>query len=82
MICPKRNRTDLQEDLDLVLKNAITADVKENGIENIIIRELANHESYYTGSIEQTVAALASYEIAPGEILRIFKQEIPKHYND
>ena len=51
-----------------VLQNAIEKDKKENGIENIIRRELLNHEAHISRNIEDTVEALERYNISSKEI--------------
>lgn len=75
LICPSDTLETLIEELDTIYKESIEQDIKENGIENIIKRELANHEAYYTGEIEQTYDALKDYNIKKEDILKIFKNK-------
>lgn len=82
LICPKENAKALQEGLIEVSKNAIQQDLKENGKENIIKRELSNHEAYYTGEISDTYGALVAYGITEAEIYEVYRKELPNHYND
>lgn len=50
------------------------------GIESVIRYELNNHESYYTGTIEDAAEALASYDITDRELIqKIFSEEWAKH---
>lgn len=76
LICPVDKANDLLEKLHTIHEEGIAEDIKENGIENIIKRELNNHEAYYTGDIESTVDALTMYPNATREnIARIFKNK-------
>ncbi len=78
LMCPKDNADDLIRELDRVVQEGIKQDIKENGIERIIKRELANHEAYYTGDIESTEDALKGYNITRDEILKVYGEELPK----
>ncbi len=78
LLCPKDNAKKLLDELDKVVSEGIKQDIKENGKDNIIRRELANHEAYYTGSIESTKDALAGYGFTDEDILKIYKEECPK----
>ena len=54
--------------------------IDKAGIDNIIRYELNNHESYYTGTIEDAAEALASYDITDIELIKkIFSEEWAKH---
>ena len=74
LVAPEKSAKDLINALDQVIENGIKQDITENGKENIIIRELANHEAYYTGDIESTEDA-KSYNFTREDILTIFNQE-------
>ena len=82
MICPEATATVMMEELDVVVKNGLAQDVADNGIDAIIVRELANHEAYYTYDLESTVEALSEYDIPDGKIQEIFNREKSKHYDD
>ena len=77
MICPKDTLTTLLKELDEIYKSSIAQDLAENGAQAIIIRELNNHEAYYTGDIESTVEALSDYPypITIEAIQKIFKDK-------
>ena len=77
-VCPKDNCKAFTDDHNLLVDNAIKQDIKENGIDAIILRELLNHECYYTGSIEDTVSALNGYPIGIMAITKVFN----KNYNE
>lgn len=74
MIAPSKHVEEVMMQLDKIYVDSIQEDIKENGISNIIQRELDNHEYVITGDIEDTVEKLADYpEI---DEVRI-KQELP-----
>ena len=75
LIAPKATADQLCKDLKNITKEGIKQDIKENGIENIIKRELSNHEAYYTGEIEQTVDGLAGYSITNEKIMEVFTRQ-------
>tara|TARA_Y100000310_G_scaffold33567_1_gene31727 strand:+ start:1513 stop:1896 length:384 start_codon:yes stop_codon:yes gene_type:complete len=75
LICNKEKAKILIKELDEIVKAGIAQDVKENGIINIIKRELSNHEAGYTGDITDTAEALKDYPIKKEKILEIFKSE-------
>ena len=58
-----------------IYKDAMKQDIKENGHQAIILRELRNHEAFYTNDTESTIEALKDY---PG----ITKQDIMKVYKN
>ena len=78
MICPQDTGKQLLKDIDKAHKDGIAQDIKENGKEAIIKRELYNHEAFYTGEIDQTVDALSEYNFSAGDILDIYKLENAK----
>ena len=61
LICEKSRAKKLIEDLCTIAEEAMQQDVKENTLEGVIVRELNNHEAYYTGDIESTWYAIQSY---------------------
>jgi len=78
MICPKSKVEEFSEKHLNLVKEGIAQDIKENGIENIILRELGNYECFYTGSIEDCVEALERYGISEKAILETFRAERKK----
>jgi len=82
LICPKENVKQLMEELEAIHTKGVAQDIEENGVINIIKRELANYETYYTGDISDCVDALKSYNISREQILEVYKIEAPKHYDD
>jgi len=70
---------EFDADYELMIKEAIEQDLKENGKEAIIKRALNNYESYYTCDISDTVEALEDYGITKEEIQAVFRVELSKH---
>lgn len=73
LIVPKGKAGDLIDQMDKVVKTGITQDIKENGINGIINRELNNHEAGYTGDITSTVEALDGYNITEKQVYEVYK---------
>ena len=64
MLCPKENQEAVIKELAEVIKKAIARDIKENSLNGIIKRELANHAM----SIDDTVLSLIDYPITEADI--------------
>jgi len=75
MIVPKENVQILMDELERIYNEAVAQDIAENGIDEIIRRELGNHECYYTGNIDDAVEALTAYEITREQVKAIFLEE-------
>ena len=73
MICEKGKEIELSEGLSKIHQEGREQDIKENGIDAIIKRELYNHEIGYTMDITQTVEALELYPINEEQIEKIFR---------
>jgi hypothetical protein len=71
-ICPQENVKEFIKKHSDIVKNGIAQDIKENGIEAIIKRELGNYECFYTGDITDCVDALKDYDIKKETILQVF----------
>lgn len=76
MVTPDGTEIELIETLDTIHKESIEQDMKENGRDEVIKRELYNHEAFYTHSIASTVDALEPYPITDGEIRKVFRNEL------
>jgi len=74
LICPTNNVEKLMDELEKISENGIKQDIKENGIKNIIHRELANHEAQITRNIDDTVDALIDYNITREQIADEYKE--------
>ena len=75
MVAPINNCKALHEELDKIYKESIKQDISENGLEQIILRELNNHEAYYTGDTGSTIEALSSYPITVDNIEKLFNNK-------
>ena len=71
MYCPKSNAKDVAESLHTIYKESIIEDMKQ-GEEKVILRELRNHECFYTGDITDCVEKLSDYPINKEEIKNVY----------
>ncbi len=80
MICPKANADKLHQELETIYKDAILEDIKLHTLDRIILRELENHECFYTGDITDCVEKLKDYpNISEEKILKIYKKNFRKY---
>lgn len=80
LICPKENAKDLLSEMDAIYADGMKADLEENGLENIIYRELANHEAWYTYEIHDTMEALTGYDGVTEELVwKVFHANAHKY---
>jgi len=75
LLCPEGKAKELLASLDTIYHEAIKQDIAENGIDAIIKRELANHECYYTGDIDDCIDKLVNYPVTAEQILEVFLSE-------
>lgn len=76
LVCPKENAEQMLKELQEITTAGIKEDIEMHGINGVIVRELNNHEAYYTGNIESTVDALAGYpEIDAELIANVFRNK-------
>jgi hypothetical protein len=81
LIVPKDNLDALMADLDRVSTTAIAQDITENGLHNIILRELNNYECFYTGDYEDALPSLLMYPgIDEAAIKEVFKNKTNPQY--
>ncbi len=82
MITPKEHAKEVSQKLQSIYKEAMAQDLKENGIQAVIERELNNYETYYTNDLEPVTEALKDYpEITQKDIIKVYKREWGKKYN-
>jgi len=74
MVCPKANARSVLQALDGIYRLGIEQDIKENGIDKIILRELYNHECFYVGDITDCVNKLEDYPITKNQIINIYRK--------
>jgi len=77
LICPIENVEEVIRGIDSIYKGAIKKDLKENGKEAIIKRELYNHECFYTGDITDAFNVLKPYGFTEEEIREVYQAEMP-----
>jgi hypothetical protein len=78
LLCPRKTAEQLTKDMDNAIKAGIKQDIKENGINGIIKRELYNYEAFYTGDIEATTEALDGYNITANQVMEVYNTEKEK----
>jgi hypothetical protein len=79
MLSPDENYIEVIEALKKIYKDAIKQDLKENGKDKIILRELENHEAFYVGNIEDTIHKLEDYPITKNQIKKIYQKNYAKY---
>ena len=79
MLSPVENYIEVIEALKKIYKDAIKQDLKENGKDKIILRELENHEAFYVGNIEDTIHKLEDYPITKNQIKKIYQKNYAKY---
>lgn len=77
LYCPKQNFDQLDKGLDIIQQAGINQDIEENGIDNIIKRELFNYESFYTGDYSNALETLKQYNITEEKVSEMFYQILP-----
>jgi rubredoxin len=83
MYCPKIEAKDFVQEHLKVYEQCIRQDVRENGKKRIALRELANHECFWTGTIHDCVEKLKDYPITEKLILQVYREnykEQTKHF--
>lgn len=78
MLCPTEKVKDLVKGLDIIYNDAIKQDVKENGIDKVIVRELYNHECFYTFRLDDVFEKLEDYPVTKERIEEEFEKEKKK----
>lgn len=68
-----KNKDIFIVELKSISKKSIEKDIKENGMKNIIWRELSNYEAQISNDIDDTVEALEHYGITREEIEKEYK---------
>jgi len=81
MIAPKENAAAVMDALNALYVKSVKQDIAENGIDEIICRELINHECYYTCDIDDCVDALKGYAITREQIRSVYNKEKHKYFD-
>ena len=79
MLTEKPFVKEVINELDKIYKDSIKQDIKENGKDKIILRELQNYEAFYVGNIEDTVHKLEDYPFTEDDISHIFSKNWAKY---
>lgn len=77
MFCPSENVEDVINEMDNIYKESIKEDMKQ-GKDKVILRELSNHECFWTGDITDCVEKLENYPITEEEILKVYRKNYDK----
>ncbi len=77
LIAPKSEAKELASWIDKVTTKRIALDLEENGKEAIILRELHNHECFYTGDYldPNMKASLSGYGFTDQDIYDVYRSE-------
>lgn len=81
-LCPKENAKAFIEEHHNVVNEGIAEDIAENGIDGVILRELDNHEAYYTGDATSTVESLEGYPVTREQVWELFRKEDQRKANE
>ena len=73
---PSSSYENFKKGMKKLQKEGIKKDIKENGIDKIILRELYNHECFYTMDINDSIEALQGYKVTEKDIYAVFRNEI------
>lgn len=65
---------EFDKDWANVIAEGIKQDLKENGKEKIINRELGNYECYYTGDVTEAVYYVSDYGITEQEVIEVYRK--------
>lgn len=79
---PGVNAVVFDERFTNLVKSAVEIDKRENTLDEIILRELSNHEAWYTRDIRDTVTALDGYGIELAHIEKIFNANFQRMQED
>lgn len=75
MLCPKDTIDELIADLNRIHEEGMQEDIRENGLEKIILRELNNHEAYYTRDLHDTFEAVKDYGVTMKDVAHLFNNK-------
>ena len=82
LIAPSQYTEEIYTNLDKIYKDSILQDCYENGIDNIIIRELLNHEYCITYDLAAVIETLKDYPITEKMIKLVLKDNWKKVVDD
>lgn len=79
MYCPKDKKQELIDGLAAINAEATQTDLADHTHEQIILRELCNHECFYTGDIEDAIDALEDYPFTRNQIAKVYHDNLNKY---
>lgn len=74
LIVPAKHQKEVMEGLAKVHADGIQADLAENGLENIIRREINNYEAMYTNDLSDVTSMMIHYGASVDQVKAVFKQ--------
>ncbi len=77
MICPKDNTKQFLQEHNSIVDTGMKQDLAENSREGVILRELENHECFYTGDYMDCFPVLDGYGITEDEIKAVYNKGQP-----
>ncbi len=75
LCCPTDKAKEVEDGLDKIYIEGIAQDIAENGKKAIILRELNNHEAYYTHDVSSTYDSLYGYDVTKDMLWKLFNNK-------
>ena len=82
LYCPTENSEMVIEMMNNIIKSGIAQDIADHGRTQIALRELANHEAWYTMDVESTMDSLRDYGIKKEDLIKLLYNRNHKIKND
>ncbi len=79
MFAPTKHREAVVKEMDANFDKAVKQDIKENGKDKIIVRELYNYESFYTGDIDDALSKVSVYGYTLEDVQQAYRKEYPNY---
>ena len=77
MYCLSKHKGIFIKEMAQINKNKVAKDIKDNGIDKIIVRELYNYETFVSYDFDDVKEALEPYNVSVEQISEAFRKEIP-----
>lgn len=77
LLAPTKNVPKIREGMNLIQKTKVAKDIKDNGINKIIVRELYNYETFVSYDLTDVKEALKPYNVTDEQIQNAFTKEMP-----
>jgi hypothetical protein len=79
MFAPTKHKESVLKELDSNFDKAVKEDIKANGKEKIIVRELYNYECFYTGDIHDALSKVSVYGYTLQDVEKAYIKEYPTY---